>query len=81
MRLLRPSINSLLPIVGALVVEEGGPLCHAAIVACKFGCSAVTGAQEATTRIPHGATAIAYGPLSALGPDMSRMVRHDQDEA
>ena len=50
-----PSINSLLPIIGALVVEEGGPLCHAAIVAREFGCSAVTGAHEATIRIPHGA--------------------------
>ncbi len=50
-----PSINSLLPIIGALVVEEGGPLCHAAIVAREFGCSAVTGAHEATSRIPHGA--------------------------
>lgn len=50
-----PSINSLLPIIGALVVEEGGPLCHAAIVAREFGCSAVIGAQGATTRIPHGA--------------------------
>ena len=50
-----PSINSLLPIIGALVVEEGGPLCHAAIVAREFGCTAVTGAHEATTRIPHGA--------------------------
>ena len=50
-----PSINSLLPIIGALVVEEGGPLCHAAIVAREFGCAAVTGAHEATTRIPHGA--------------------------
>lgn len=49
-----PSINSLLPAVGALVVEEGGPLCHAAIVAREFGCSAITGAHGATTRIPHG---------------------------
>lgn len=49
-----PSINSLLPIVGALVIEEGGPLCHAAIVAREFGCTAITGAHEATTRIPHG---------------------------
>ena len=49
-----PSINSLLPIVGALVVEEGGPVCHAAIVAREFGCSAVTGAHGATTKIPHG---------------------------
>ena len=51
-----PSINSLLPAVGALVVEEGGPLCHAAIVAREFGCSAITGAHGATTRIPHGVT-------------------------
>lgn len=50
-----PSINSLLPIIGALVVEEGGPFCHAAIVAREFGCTAVTGAHEATARIPHGA--------------------------
>ncbi len=50
-----PSINSLLPIIGAFVVEEGGPFCHAAIVAREFGCTAVTGAHEATARIPHGA--------------------------
>jgi pyruvate,water dikinase len=50
-----PSMNSLLPVIGALVVEEGGPLCHAAIVAREFGLSAVIGAHGATTRIPHGA--------------------------
>lgn len=50
-----PSINSLVPALGALVVEEGGPLCHAAIVAREFGCTAVTGAHDATARIPHGA--------------------------
>jgi pyruvate,water dikinase len=50
-----PSINSLLPIVGALVVEEGGPFCHAAIVAREFGCTTVTGAHHATALIPHGA--------------------------
>ena len=50
-----PSINSLLPLVGALVVEEGGPFCHAAIVAREFGCTAVIGAHDATARIPHGA--------------------------
>jgi pyruvate,water dikinase len=50
-----PSANSLLPVIGALVVEEGGPLCHAAIVAREFGLPAVIGAQAATTRIPHGA--------------------------
>ena len=50
-----PSMNSLLPAIGALVVEEGGALCHAAIVAREFGLSAVIGAHGATTRIPHGA--------------------------
>ncbi len=50
-----PSVNSLLPVLGALVVEEGGALCHAAIVSREFGLPAVIGAHSATTRIPHGA--------------------------
>lgn len=50
-----PSTNSLLPVIGALVVEEGGAACHAAIVAREFGIAAVIGAHGATTRIPHGA--------------------------
>jgi len=50
-----PSVNSLLPVVGALVVEEGGALCHAAIVAREFGVAAIIGAHGATNRIPHGA--------------------------
>ncbi len=32
-----PAANSLLPLLGALVVEEGGSMCHAAIVAREFG--------------------------------------------
>ena len=31
-----PSWNSLLPMLRAIVVEEGGPMCHAAIVAREF---------------------------------------------
>ncbi len=50
-----PSINSLLPVLGALVVEEGGAMCHAAIVAREFGLPAVIGAHCATALIPHGA--------------------------
>jgi pyruvate,water dikinase len=50
-----PSMNSLLPVIGALVVEEGGAVCHAAIVSREFGIAAVVGAHRATTRIPHGA--------------------------
>ena len=44
-----PAFNSLLPIVGALVVEEGGALCHAAIVAREFGIPALIGAARATS--------------------------------
>ncbi len=55
-RITGPSFNSLLPIVGALVVEEGGPMCHAAIVARDFDIPALISATGATTDIPHGAT-------------------------
>ena len=44
-----------LAVIGALVVEEGGALCHAAIVSREFGLAAVIGAHRATTRIPHAA--------------------------
>lgn len=50
-----PSFNSILPMLGALVVEEGGPLCHAAIVAREFGLPAVIGARGATVHIADGA--------------------------
>jgi pyruvate,water dikinase len=50
-----PSMNSLIPAIGALVVEEGGAICHAAIVAREYGIPAVVGALGATHRIPHGA--------------------------
>ena len=49
-----PSFNSILPMLGALVVEEGGALCHAAIVAREFGLPAVIGAQGATSLIADG---------------------------
>ncbi len=51
---MRPC-NSILPVLGALVVEEGGPLCHAAIVAREFGLPAVIGARGATRLIADGA--------------------------
>ena len=49
-----PSFNSILPMLGALVVEEGGALCHAAIVAREFGLPAVIGARGATSLIADG---------------------------
>ena len=50
-----PAYNSLLPILGALVVEYGGAMCHAAIVAREFGLPAIIGAGGATTKIADGA--------------------------
>ncbi|MGH3221527.1 MAG: PEP-utilizing enzyme [Streptosporangiaceae bacterium] len=50
-----PAYNSILPILGALVVENGGPLYHAAIVARECGLPAVVGAAGATIAIPDGA--------------------------
>ena len=50
-----PAYNSLFPMLGALVVEYGGAMCHAAIVAREFGLPAIIGAGGATTKIADGA--------------------------
>ena len=54
-RFTGPAYNSILPILGALVVETGGPMCHAAIVAREFDLPAIIGATGATTHVPDGA--------------------------
>lgn len=50
-----PSYNSILPILGALVVDAGGPMSHAAIVAREFALPALIGVTGASTHIPDGA--------------------------
>lgn len=50
-----PSLNCIFPLLGALVVEEGGTLCHAAISAREFGLTAVIGAVGAVERLHDGA--------------------------
>lgn len=47
--------NVLLPLLGAIVTDRGGAVCHAAIVAREFGIAAVVGTGDATARIPDGA--------------------------
>jgi pyruvate,water dikinase len=47
--------NPILPLLGALVTDRGGQLCHAAIVAREYGIPAVVGSSEATKRIRDGA--------------------------
>jgi len=51
-----PAWNAVLSIVSAVVVEEGGPLGHAAIVARELGIPAVVGVAGALRLIPDGAT-------------------------
>jgi pyruvate,water dikinase len=50
-----PAYNTVLPLIGAVVTDKGGALCHAAIVAREFGIPAVVGTVTATQAIPDGA--------------------------
>ena len=55
-RYTAPTYNAVIAIAGALVVEEGGLLCHAAVIARELGIPAVVGTRDAMSRIPDGAT-------------------------
>jgi pyruvate,water dikinase len=50
-----PYFNVVLPLIGALVTDRGGQLCHAAIVAREYRMPAVVGTRDATQRIRDGA--------------------------
>jgi phosphohistidine swiveling domain-containing protein len=50
-----PAFNMALSIAGAVVVEEGGLLSHAAVIARELGLPAVIGAAGAMEAIPDGA--------------------------
>jgi pyruvate,water dikinase len=50
-----PYFNVVLPLLGAIVTDRGGQLCHAAIVAREYGIPGVVGTREATRVIPDGA--------------------------
>lgn len=51
-----PTYNAVLAMAGALVTEQGGLLCHAAVIARELELPAVIGAADAMARIPDGAT-------------------------
>jgi phosphohistidine swiveling domain-containing protein len=44
----------VLPLLGALVTDNGGLLAHAAIVSREYGIPGVVGSRDATTIIPDG---------------------------
>ncbi|MGH9086491.1 MAG: PEP-utilizing enzyme [Acidimicrobiales bacterium] len=50
-----PTYNAVLSVAGAIVTEEGGLLCHAAVIARELGLPAVIGASGAMD-LPDGAT-------------------------
>jgi phosphohistidine swiveling domain-containing protein len=49
------AFNILLPLLGAIVTDNGGLLSHSAIVAREYGIPGVVGTREATERITDGA--------------------------
>jgi pyruvate,water dikinase len=49
-----PAFSTVMVMAGALVVESGGPLIHAAVLAREFGIPAVVGARGAVTAISDG---------------------------
>jgi len=55
-RTTAPSFNVFLPLIGAVVTDRGGLLCHAAIVAREYGLPAVVGCGDATERLSDGMT-------------------------
>jgi pyruvate,water dikinase len=59
-----PTYNSVLAMAGAIVTAEGGPLCHAAVIARELGLPAVIGASGAMD-LPDGAT-IEVDPKAGL---------------
>ncbi len=54
-RMTSPYFNVVLPLLGAIVTDRGGQLCHAAIVAREYGIPGIVGTREATRLIPDGA--------------------------
>jgi phosphohistidine swiveling domain-containing protein len=49
-----PAYNTVLPLAGAIVTAEGGPLSHAAVLARELGIPAVVGVAAALS-LPDGA--------------------------
>lgn len=54
-RATSPYFNVILPLLGAIVTDRGGQLCHAAIVSREYGIPGVVGTGEATKLIQDGA--------------------------
>ena len=60
-RATTPAWTPFFGVVSALVINTGGLLSHASVVAREFGLPAVVGTRDATVRIPDGATVTVDG--------------------
>jgi pyruvate,water dikinase len=65
-RMTSPYFNVVLPLLGAIVTDRGGQLCHAAIVAREYGIPGIVGTREATRMIPDGARVRVDGTTGAV---------------
>jgi pyruvate,water dikinase len=54
-RMTSPYFNVVLPMLGAIVTDRGGQLCHAAIVAREYDIPGIVGTRDATRTIKDGA--------------------------
>jgi len=78
-----PSWTPLFLVAGGIVLEEGGPLSHAAIVAREFGLPAVLNVSDATHAITSGEDMIVDGTsgevrrLAFAGTDGEEVAAHD----
>ena len=63
-----PHFNVLLPLLGALVTDRGGALCHAAIVAREYGIPCVVGTKDASRRLVTGELVRVDGQAGEVRP-------------
>jgi pyruvate,water dikinase len=61
-----PGWTLIFSLVAGVVVEEGGLLNHASIVARELGIPAVVGVREATRRVPDGSSIVIDGSLGIV---------------
>jgi pyruvate,water dikinase len=66
LRALDPAWTPLLPKVAGLVIERGGLLSHAALLAREYGVPLVIGIEDACERIPEGAWIRVDGDAGAV---------------
>ncbi|MHB2168005.1 PEP-utilizing enzyme [Alsobacter sp. R-9] len=65
------AFNLVLPLLGAIVTDNGGLLSHAAIVSREYGIPGVVGCLDATARIQDGATVTVDGTTGEVRLDAS----------